>query len=82
MKQIAIETEGKEPGARSLARVIEFAKKGNIRVVFVQKQFSSVSAHMIAEAIGGRVEAVDPLAENYPDNLLQVANIFAEAMKQ
>lgn len=82
LEQIPIESEGKEPGARTLAHVIEFAQKRNIRVIFVQKQFSSVAARLVADAIGGRVEAVDPLAEDYPDNLRRVANIFAEAMVQ
>lgn len=80
LKQFAIESEGKEPGARSLAKVIKMAKERHIRVIFVQKQFSRVAARMVADAIGGRVEAVDPLAENYPENLRHVANIFAEAM--
>lgn len=80
LEQIAIESDGKEPGARSLAQIIEFAKERKIRVIFVQKQFSSVAAGMVAEAIGGRVEAIDPLAEDYLENLRRVANIFAEAM--
>lgn len=82
LEQIAIETAGKEPGARSLAQVIEFAKERNIHVIFVQKQFSSAAARMVAEAIGGRIETVDPLAENYPENLRRVASIFAEVMTQ
>ena len=80
LEQIAIESDGKEPGARSLAQIIEFAKERKIRVIFVQQQFSSVAARMVAEAIGGRVEAIDPLAEDYLENLRRVANIFAEAM--
>ena len=82
LEQVAIENEGKEPGARTLNHVIKFAQKRNIRVIFVQKQFSSVAARMIADAIGGRIEAVDPLAEDYLDNLRRVANILAEAMTQ
>jgi zinc transport system substrate-binding protein len=82
LDQIAIETEGKEPGARTLAGLIQLAKERNIRVIFVQKQFSSAAARMIAEAIDGRVEAIDPLAEDYIENLRRVAEILVEAMKQ
>ena len=80
LEQIAIESEGKEPGARTLAHLIQVAREQNIRVIFVQKQFSSVAARMVAEAINGQVEAVDPLAENYSDNLRRVGEVFAEAM--
>ncbi len=80
LQQIAIETEGKEPGARTLAQLIRQAKEEKIRVIFVQKQFSRAAARMIADDIGGRVEPVDPLAEDYPQNLIRVAKIFAKAM--
>ena len=79
--QIAIELAGKEPGARGLARLIDEAKAQGIRVIFVQPQFSRRHAQTIAQAIGGKVVAVDPLAENYAENLLLVANSIAEAVE-
>ncbi|NLV25115.1 MAG: zinc ABC transporter solute-binding protein [Deltaproteobacteria bacterium] len=82
LEQIAIESGGKEPGARALAALIERAKRENIRVVFVQEQFSRTAAGTVAAAIGGRVAAVDPLAEDYFANLRRVAEVFAEAMRQ
>jgi zinc transport system substrate-binding protein len=39
LTQVSIEREGKEPGARGLAALIEQAKEDNIKVVFVQPQF-------------------------------------------
>lgn len=80
LRQIAIEMEGKEPGPRTLARVIDDAKALGIKVVFVQPQFSRASAEMIAREIGARVVAVDPLAEDYIDNLRSVATAIADAM--
>lgn len=81
LQQIPIETEGKEPGAKALAQVIDQAKAQGIRVIFVQEQFSRRNAEAVARAIGGRVIAVDPLAENYTENLRLVAETFAEVMK-
>ena len=82
LEQIAIESSGKEPGAKALAALIEQAKRDNIRVIFVQQQFSRTAAATVAAAIGGRVVAVDPLAENYFDNLRAVATAFVAAMEQ
>jgi zinc transport system substrate-binding protein len=59
--QLPIEAEGKEPKPTRLRELIEYTKKNNIRVVFVQPQFSSKSAKIIANAIGGQVGFVDPL---------------------
>jgi zinc transport system substrate-binding protein len=81
LRQIPIEAEGKEPGAKSLARVIDLGKWGGVKVIFVQTQFSRRTAETVAAAIGARVVAVDPLAENYPQNLLRVAREFAAALK-
>lgn len=81
LRQIPIEAEGKEPGARSLAAVIALGKQQHAKVVFVQAQFSRRSAETVARAIGARVVVVDPLAEDYSRNLLHVARAFAEALK-
>jgi zinc transport system substrate-binding protein len=81
LRQIPIEAEGKEPGAKSLAGVIDLGKREGVKVIFVQAQFSRRTAETIAAAIGARVVAVDPLAEKYPENLLRVAREFADALK-
>jgi zinc transport system substrate-binding protein len=80
LRQIPIEAEGKEPGPKTLARVISEARALGIKAVFVQPQFSRASAEMIAQQIGGHVVAVDPLAENYIENMRHVAASIAEAM--
>jgi zinc transport system substrate-binding protein len=80
LRQLAIEVEGKEPGPRTLVAIIEEAKKSGCRVVFVQPQFSRSNAEMVARAIGGRLVALDPLAEDYIENIRSVAAELAEAM--
>ena len=81
LTQVSIEREGKEPGARALAALIDQAKADKIRVVFVQPQFDKRQARQIALAIGGAVIAVDPLAADYVDNLRRVGREFAQALQ-
>ncbi|MBW2108755.1 MAG: zinc ABC transporter substrate-binding protein [Deltaproteobacteria bacterium] len=81
LEQIAIETEGKPPSARALTRIIELAKQKNIRVIFVQKQFSKRSARAVAQAIKARVIEVDPLAQDYFDNMKRLAQTLAETLR-
>ena len=76
--QIPIEHEGKEPGPRALAALIDQARRDGVRVIFVQPQFSRKAAAQVAAAIGGRVEVMDNLAPDYLANLRRVADAMAQ----
>jgi zinc transport system substrate-binding protein len=71
--QVPIEMEGKEPGARQLAKLVERAKKDGVKVMFVQPQFSAKGAQAVSSAIGGAVVPIDPLARDYLANLDRIA---------
>jgi zinc transport system substrate-binding protein len=81
LQQVAIEAEGKEPGPRALAQIIDLARKDNIRTIFVQPQFSRTTAETVARAINGRVVAVDPLAEDYMENMRKAADAFVQSLE-
>jgi zinc transport system substrate-binding protein len=80
--QVAVQTGGKEPSARQLARLIERARREKARVIFVQPQYSRKSAELVANAIGGAVVELDPLAPNVLDNLRRVAERVARAFER
>lgn len=77
LTQIPIETGGKEPTSQEIASVIDLAKKNNIKVIFIEPQYSSKSADVIAAEINGKVVKIDDLAENYIENLNNVAKTFS-----
>ncbi len=79
LEQIAIEHEGKSPGAKSLHKLITRAEDEKIKVVFIQDQHSSRMAETVASAIDGKVVRLDPLAENYIENLRKVAMAIADS---
>ena len=81
LEQIAIEEHGKEADMKSLQEIIEHAKQENIKVIFVQEQFSQKEADLIANEINGKVVKIDPLAEDWLANLEKVASAFASALK-
>jgi len=76
-----VELEGKEPKAQDMQQLIQRAKGEGIRVVFVSPQFSSRSAETIASAIEGQTIAINPLAENWMENMRTVAEKFKQAMQ-
>ena len=81
LEQISIEAGGKEPGARSLQKIIEKGKKLGIKVIFVQKQFSLSIAEKIAKMIGATVREMDPLAEDYLANMRRTAPAISGALQ-
>ena len=78
LTQIPVEFEGKEPSLNQLRIIIDFAKKEKIGALFVQPQFSEISAKTISEETGCRIVVIDPLAENYIDNLKSAAAALTE----
>lgn len=73
LEQIAIEAEGKEPGAARLIRLIDRARQEGAEVVLVPGGYPRESARVIAEAIGGRIVEADPQSPDWEETLLRIA---------
>ena len=82
LEQIAIEVQNRQSGAKTLNLTIKAIKRNNIKIIFVQKQFSETDALMVARQTGARLIRVNPLAENYIENMKNVSRLFAEALQQ
>ena len=81
LEQVPIEIEGKNPKPAELKELIELARSEGIKAVFVQPQFSTKSAMLLAKEIGGRVVVADPLAEDWLVNLQAVADKLKAVLK-
>ena len=81
LKQVAVEIEGKDPKPAQVRELIEYARAKEINIIFVQPQFSTKSAQVVAKEIGGQVAFADPLAEDWLGNLREVAAKFKAALK-
>jgi zinc transport system substrate-binding protein len=80
LQEVAIEEHGKEPGAREMSRIIDYAKKNQIKTIFDSAQHSTHSADAIAAELGARVVLLDPLPADYMDNMRKVAKTMAEEL--
>jgi zinc transport system substrate-binding protein len=80
LRQVAVETGGKEPAARHVAALIAAARRDGVRVIFVQPQFSPKAAETIARSIGGVVVPLDALAPDCLRNLERMAGQIAAAL--
>jgi len=81
LRQVPIEIRGRDPGAKTLAAVIDYARKQHIQAVIVQKQFSTRAAAVVAKAIHAEVISVDPMQEDYLQSMRTVANVIAGAAR-
>ena len=80
LRQYPLEINGREMTARQLATVIGKAKKDDVKVIFVQKQFNPRLADELARKIGGRAVPMDPLAfdlvKNFEDRISVITSGF------
>jgi zinc transport system substrate-binding protein len=82
LQEISIEVGGQEPSAQELANLITMAKDEDIKVVFVQPEFSQEDAQTIAREIGGEALSVNSLAPDWFVNIKKVAETFAAVLNQ
>lgn len=81
LNQIAIEKGGNAPTARGLKEFIDLAKKDQIKVILIQKQFDRENAETIAREIGARVIPFDPMAEDWAKNMEEIIQTLHNALK-
>jgi zinc transport system substrate-binding protein len=82
LEQLPIEVEGKAPNPANLKKIIDIARRENIRIIFVQEQFDTNSARAVADEIGGQVIKIDPLGEAWLDNMKGIAEKISESVNQ
>lgn len=81
LEQLPVEIEGKDPKPAQLQQLIKHARGKGIKMIFVQPEFSTQSAEVVAKEIGGQVVFAKPLAEDWMSNLREVARKFGAALR-
>jgi zinc transport system substrate-binding protein len=78
LEQVSIEEEGKEPTAARIAELIDLCRKKGIKSIFIQKEFDARNAEAIAKEVNARLIVIDPMAYNWPVNMIGLAKTIAE----
>jgi len=78
LEQLSIEFEGKVPSPKHMQELIENARSGNVRLVFIQKEFDKRNAEIVAREIGCKAVQIDPLDYNWPEQMISIASKLAE----
>jgi len=78
LNQFSIEFEGKDPTPKLLTKILDEARKSNIKTIFTQPQYSNKGASLIAKEINAKVVSLDPYSEDYYESLITIAKHFAD----
>lgn len=81
LEMLALEEEGKESTAKRLQEMVDLAKQNNVKVFFYQAEMDSRQVRAFAEEIGAETRLLEPLSDDYIDNLKNMATLMAEAMQ-
>ena len=73
LKQISIEEGGKERSPAHLRELIETCRRDNARVIFVQQEFDTRNAKLIADELGIKVIPINPLSYEWQEEMINVA---------
>lgn len=77
LEQLSIEFEGKVPTPRHIQNIVLEAKEHNIRNILIQKEFDVENADIIANETGSKVIQIDPLAYDWPNEMISLAHKMA-----
>jgi zinc transport system substrate-binding protein len=81
LDQVALEMDGKEPTMAHIKYIVDLARSEGISTVLVQSQFNRASAESVAKEIGGTVEFLDPLPEDWLENMYAIAHTLQKVLK-
>lgn len=77
LKQYSIEDQGKSPSPAQMKELTDLARHENIKVIFVQKEFDTKNAEILAKEIGAKIYTINPLAYEWDKETIRIADILA-----
>ncbi len=77
MTQLCIEIDGKEPSPAQLKELVDTARKNNVKIVFIQKEFDQKNASLIAKETGCKLVSINPLDYDWTKEMKEIAKALA-----
>jgi zinc transport system substrate-binding protein len=79
LTQVGAMLNDEEPSPQRIAKMVDIAKKNNVKVLFNEPQYDPKFMQSIASQINGQVLTVNDLGENYIQNMMNIAIAFSKA---
>lgn len=81
LEMYALEHHGKEATPQHMQKMIDLAKREGIKTIFCQDEIDGNQSEAFAEEIEGKTIRLAPLDADYIENMYEMAEAMAEAMK-
>ena len=73
IEQLCIEDNGKEPSPVHLKELINQCRSEQVKVVFVQQEFNTHNAEIIANELKAKLVTINPLNYNWQEEIIKIA---------
>lgn len=77
LEQLPIEYEGKDPSPRQLTNILQEARQKGIKTIFIQNQYSSKGASLLAKELQAKIVELDPYSGDYFNTLREITKRIA-----
>lgn len=77
LEEIALENHGKEPKTKEMIQIRKIIKDKNIKVIYIQPEFSKKQIKALARDLKLKILTLDPLAKDWGNNILYIAKMIA-----
>lgn len=81
LREVSVELDGREPGPKSMAKLMDFAKENAIRAIVADGMTSRSTLTAVARNIKATAVTASPLEEDWPNSLLEFSEKLAAALK-
>lgn len=78
LEQISIEEGGKEPSPAHLQALIRRCKEKHVHIIFVQKEFDTRNAEIIAKETGAKIVSINPLSYKWQAEMTAIAKALSK----
>lgn len=81
LEQIPIEIEGKEPSVEDIKQLIAKAKEKGAKVIFIQQEYDTRNAQLIASETALTIEIINPMSADWPAEIQRTLDKLTHALK-
>ncbi len=82
LKEISVEYEGKEPPPSRMKELIDLARKDGLKTIFVQREYDTRNAEVIASQIGAQIKIIDPLSEDWLPTMSDIVTELYDSISE
>ncbi len=82
LKEITVEHEGKEPTPSRMKYLIDEGRKHGLKTIFVQREYDTKNAQVIADEIGAELLIIDPLSEDWLNATSYIISAIHSSFKE